>query len=157
MNAVLKVNKSYITIVLSCHSLYMTIWFHDYGNIFVLYTAIFHGFKNGYFQMKQYDNIIFLIFLIFAQNIDCGYTLETEAVLTTTHDLCFRAKLRKNAFPFKSQFYHLKVVCKGVFITRRFYHNVFIGYQQKCQVYNRQQNPYYSMKKKSFIRIMVTV
>ena len=30
---------------------------------------------------------IFYIFLIFAQNIDCGYT--------STHNLCFRAKIRK--------------------------------------------------------------
>ena len=35
------------------------------------YTAIFHGCKNVHFQTK-----IFNIFLIFAQNIDCGYTLE---------------------------------------------------------------------------------
>ena len=37
----------------------------------VQYTAIFHGCKNDNFQMKIFD-----IFLIFAQNIDCGYTLE---------------------------------------------------------------------------------
>ena len=35
------------------------------------YTAIFHGCKNDNFQMKIND-----IFLIFAQNIDRGYTLE---------------------------------------------------------------------------------
>ena len=35
------------------------------------YIAIFHDCKNGDFQMKNSD-----IFLIFAQNIDCGYTLE---------------------------------------------------------------------------------
>ena len=35
------------------------------------YTAIFHGYKNGNFQMKKCD-----ILLIFAQNIDRGYTLE---------------------------------------------------------------------------------
>ena len=39
------------------------------------------------------------VFLIFAQNIDFGYTLEpplrSEAVLTSTHNLCFRAKVRK--------------------------------------------------------------
>ena len=34
-------------------------------------TAIFHGSKNVNFQMKYCD-----IFLIFAQNIDRGYTLE---------------------------------------------------------------------------------
>ena len=44
--------------------------FH-YANMSVQYSAIFHGCKNDNFQMKIFD-----IFLIFAQNIDCGYTLE---------------------------------------------------------------------------------
>ena len=44
--------------------------FH-YVNISVQYTAIFHGCKKDNFQMKNYD-----VFLIFAQNNDCGYTLE---------------------------------------------------------------------------------
>ena len=35
------------------------------------YTVIFHGCKNDNFQMKNSD-----IFLIFALNIDFGYTLE---------------------------------------------------------------------------------
>ena len=37
------------------------------------------------------------IFLIFAQNMDCGYTLEPpqEAVLASTLNLCLRAKIRK--------------------------------------------------------------
>ena len=42
-----------------------------YANMSVQYTAIFHGYKNDYFQMKNCN-----YFLIFAQNIDCGYTLE---------------------------------------------------------------------------------
>ena len=42
-----------------------------YANMSVQYTAIFHGCKNDNFQMKNFD-----IFLIFAQNIDCGYSLE---------------------------------------------------------------------------------
>ena len=37
----------------------------------MLYTAIFHGCKNDNFQTKNCD-----IFLIFALNIDRGYTLE---------------------------------------------------------------------------------
>ena len=41
------------------------------ANMSVQYTAIFHGCKTDNFQMKNCD-----IFLIFAQNIDCGYTLE---------------------------------------------------------------------------------
>ena len=43
---------------------------------------------------------LFLVFFFFAQNIDRGYTLEplTEAVLTSTHNLCFRAKIRKKMY-----------------------------------------------------------
>ena len=39
-----------------------------YENAPIQYTVIFHGCKNGYFQIKNCD-----IFLIFAQNIDRGY------------------------------------------------------------------------------------
>ena len=39
-----------------------------YANTYMQYTAIFHGCKNVKFQMKKYN-----FFLIFAQNIDCGY------------------------------------------------------------------------------------
>ena len=35
------------------------------------YTEIFEVVKNENFQLKMFD-----IFLIFAQNIDCGYSLE---------------------------------------------------------------------------------
>ena len=42
-----------------------------YANTPMQYTAIFHGCKNDNFQMKNCDS-----FLIFAQNIDCGYRLE---------------------------------------------------------------------------------
>ena len=43
-----------------------------YANMSVQYTAIFHGCKNGNFQMKKKCDM----FLIFAQNIDCGCTLD---------------------------------------------------------------------------------
>ena len=42
-----------------------------YENTPMQYTAIFQGRKNDNFQMKNCD-----VFLIFAQNIDCGYMLE---------------------------------------------------------------------------------
>ena len=46
---------------------------HDvhYANTPMQYTAIIHGCKNNDFHLKISD-----CFLIFAQNIDCGYTLE---------------------------------------------------------------------------------
>ena len=43
-----------------------------YANTPMQYTAIFHSCKNVHFRMK----LLFNIFLIFAQNIDCGYTTE---------------------------------------------------------------------------------
>ena len=69
-------------------------------NVLQFFTAV----KNDNFQMKNFD-----VFFFFAQNIDCGYT-----VLTSTHNLCFRAKIReKNEYPCKPQFYYIKVGCKG--------------------------------------------
>ena len=69
-----------------------------YANMPMQYTAMFFGWKNVNFQMKNCD-----IFLIFAQNIDCGYTLEPPDC--------------------KPQFYYIyvKVGCKGVYITRTHY------------------------------------
>ena len=67
------------------------------------------------FHLKKIDS-----FLIFAQNIDCGYTLEPprdEAVLTSTHNLCFGAKISKQEYPCIPQFYYIKVGYKGVFIA----------------------------------------
>ena len=42
-----------------------------YENLPMQYTEIFLALKTEHFQLKKFD-----IFLIFAQNIDCGYTLE---------------------------------------------------------------------------------
>ena len=50
------------------------------------YTVSFTALKNDSFQLKQID------IFIFAQNIDCGY-VRTEGVLTSSHNLCFRAKI----------------------------------------------------------------
>ena len=45
--------------------------FIHYENLTMQYTEIFSPVKIKNFQWKIFD-----IFLIFAQNIDCGYTLE---------------------------------------------------------------------------------
>ena len=42
-----------------------------YENMPMQYTVKIFGCKNENFQWEKFD-----IFLIFAQNIDCGYTLE---------------------------------------------------------------------------------
>ena len=48
-----------------------------------------------------------IIFLISAQNIDCGYSLEPPP---------FWAE-ENNVYPYKPQFYYIKVEFKGVKIT----------------------------------------
>ena len=42
-----------------------------YENLPMQYTEMFCALKIEKFQLKKFE-----IFLIFAQNIDCGYTLE---------------------------------------------------------------------------------
>ena len=42
-----------------------------YANMPLQYETIFKGYKNDNFQMNEID-----IFLIFAQNVNCGYKLE---------------------------------------------------------------------------------
>ena len=42
----------------------------------------------------------------------------------STHNLCFRAKIRKKIYPCTPQFHYIKVGCKGVFITRICLHDV---------------------------------
>ena len=88
------------------------------------YTENFTTKKMAIFQIKKSD-----IFQISTQNIDCGYSLEPprrggsneytqsmfEAVLTRTHNLCFRAEIRKIMYtPANPIFYYIKVGFKGV-------------------------------------------
>ena len=81
-----------------------------YENMPMQYADIFKLLKIEHFIRKK-----LMFFLIFAQNIDCGYTLEPprlaspwwneenrprrggsgEEVLTTTHNACFGSKIRK--------------------------------------------------------------
>ena len=63
-----------------------------YENLPMQYTDIFKVVK-----IENFHENIFDIFLIFAQNIDCGYTLEPPH--TSTHNLCFAAKIRKIDIP----------------------------------------------------------
>ena len=57
-----------------------------YENTLIQIYGKLHLRKTENFQIKNSD-----IFHISAQNIDCGYSLEPlgEAVLTSTHNLCF--------------------------------------------------------------------
>ena len=56
-----------------------------YENTPMQHTAIFYGCKNDNFPLKLFDH-----FQIFAQNIDCGYTLEPPHVIRD--DMTFSSK-----------------------------------------------------------------
>ena len=90
------------------------------------YTVIFHGCKNDNFQIK-YCNI----FHVFAQNIDCGYTLEPPHVggSNVYPQPMFYSK-KKNEYPCKPQFYYIKVGCKGSSL----HGHVFMMYSVSCSV-----------------------
>ena len=65
-------------------------------NMPMQYTKIFKVVKNEDFQQKFFD-----IFLIFAQNIDCGYTLEPPRRGGSNEypQSIFGAKIRKICIP----------------------------------------------------------
>ena len=57
------------------------------------YIEFFFSHKNWKFQQKIFD-----IFLIFAQNIDCGYTLEPRGGSNEYPQSMFWSKNKKNMY-----------------------------------------------------------
>ena len=82
------------------------------------YTEIFSAVKIENFTRKKNDTCIFNIF---AQYIHCRYTLE--AVLTSTHNVCFGSKIRKLGIPLQTPL--INVGIKVVFIARTCFPDVF--------------------------------
>ena len=67
-----------------------------------------------------------IFFLIFAQNLYRGYTLEPPQLGGSNEypQSMFKSENKnKNAYPCKPQFYYIKVGCKGVYITRTCFHD----------------------------------
>ena len=72
--------------------------------------------KNENFQIKNSD-----IFPISAQNIDCGYSLEPprRGGSNEYQQSMFLIRNKKNnVYPFKPQFYYIKVGFKGIKIIK---------------------------------------
>ena len=63
-----------------------------------------------------------LIFFIFAQNIDCG---NSEAVLTSTINLCYGAKIRKIGIPLHTPILLYKCGFNGVYMSWTCYPDVY--------------------------------
>ena len=81
--------------------------------------AIYRDFSLVKFE--NFHDIIFDIFLIFAQNIDCGYTLEpTQRGGSNEYpQSMFSSKNKKKyVYPCIPQFCYIKVGFKGVYMSR---------------------------------------
>ena len=78
------------------------------------YTENFTTKKNENFQTKNS-----VIFLISAQNIDCGYSLEPPQRGSSNkypQSMFLSRNKKNNVYPCKPQFYYIKVRFKGVSI-----------------------------------------
>ena len=71
-----------------------------------------------------------LIFFIFAQNRDCGYT--------STHNLCFGAKIRKIGIPLCTPVLLYKGGLKGLYISRTFFPDVY----SNCSILFSKREPH---------------
>ena len=76
----------------------------------------FNPLKPHFYIVKLGFTGVYINFLITAQNIDCGYSLEppnrlVEAALTSTHTLCFEQKYEKyrNFFIWNFSFFGGKI------------------------------------------------
>ena len=84
-----------------------------FENVFCSHTITktclynFDPLKPHFYIVKLGFTEVYIIFLISAQKIDCEYSLEpphrggsneNEAVLTSTHNLCFEQKYEKSEF-----------------------------------------------------------
>ena len=86
-----------------------------YENMAMQYTEIFLALKIEIFQLNNFDS-----FLIFAQNIDCGYTLEPPRRGGSNEytQSVFWSKNKKNRYTSAYQLYYIKVGFEGVYFTR---------------------------------------
>ena len=80
---------------------------HAYSNILKILQP-----KKGKFFIKNSD-----IFLISVQNIDCGYSLEPPrrgGSNENPQSMFLSRNKKNNVYPYKPQFYYIKVGFKGV-------------------------------------------
>ena len=85
---------------------------HYYHNTPMHYTVNLNGCKSDNFLVENFRFFL----LIFAQNINCGYTLEPPQRVPPIYVL--EQKYENNVNPSQPQFCYIKVGCKGVYITR---------------------------------------
>ena len=84
------------------------------------YLYNFDPLKPHFYIVKLGFTGVYIIFLISAQNIDCGYSLEPprRVVLTSTHNLCFEQKYEKYR-RFLSEIFQFLEMKFSMYLNRR--------------------------------------
>ena len=84
---------------------------------------------------------VYIIFLILLKNIDCGYSLEppAEAVLTSTHNLCFEQKHEKYQ-NFLSENFPFVVEKISIYLNRRVFVMIYIRKKNSIDVWEEPQS-----------------
>ena len=90
-----------------CGEIRKTLRKHAYSNILKILQP-----KKEIFQIKNSD-----VFHNSSQNIDCGYSLELPLRGSSNEypqSMFLSRNKKNNVYPFKLQFYHIKVGFKGI-------------------------------------------
>ena len=105
----------------------------------------FDPLKPHFFIVKLGFTGVYIIFLISAKNIDCGYSFEPprrggsneypQSMFLSTHNLCFEQKHEKY-WNFLSENFHFLVIKFAVYLNR----HVFVMKPQKWFVCNTIMN-----------------
>ena len=85
-------------------------------------------FTRPRYQVSVYRTIGPLV-LIFAQNLDLGYMLELS-----THDLCFRAKIRKKCIPLFTPVLLYESGVKGVHVSTMMFALFYLNQLHTCML-----------------------
>ena len=85
-------------------------------------------------KMKNFTGKNLIFFLIFAQNIDCGYTLEPPRRGGSNEypqSIFWSKNKKKKIYPRIPKFFCIKVGFKGVYITRKCFPDGTIKYKKR--------------------------
>ena len=102
-------------------------------NILITKTRLFKCIENFTSKNWKFSDKNSDIFHISAQNIDCGYSLEPPRRGGSSEypqSMYLSSNKKNNVYPFKPQFYYIKVGFKGSMLYRRVF--VMLISKQKC-------------------------
>ena len=105
----------------------MEVKVHMFCTLRNLARAIYRDFLSVKIEKKNHQkDILFFIFLLNTLTVGTYLNRLGKAVLTTTNNICFGAKMRRKYMyiPLHTQFQYIKLGCKGVYFSWTCFHDV---------------------------------